>query len=86
MGNALRLLYGHCCKPTAADDHFSGHHGVSAGVSALAHDLYQFEISSQVCSNSCSDFSYFFPAQFEISEIILAKNYLDLCIDGELVM
>lgn len=48
MGNALRLLYSHCCKPTTADDHFSGHHGISAGLSALAHDLYQFEITSQV--------------------------------------
>lgn len=48
MGNALRLLYGHCCKPTTADGHFSGHYGVSAGLSALAHDLYQFEITSQV--------------------------------------
>ena len=54
MGNALRLLYGHCCKPTTADDHFAGHHSVSAGVSALAHDLYQFEITSQVSPNSIS--------------------------------
>jgi hypothetical protein len=50
MGNALRFL---CCKPTAAGDSESlGHHGVSAatvGVSALAQDLFHFEINSQVC-------------------------------------
>ncbi|XP_062154776.1 staphylococcal-like nuclease CAN2 [Alnus glutinosa] len=49
MGNALRFL---CCKPTAAGDSESlGHHGVSAatvGVSALAQDLFHFEINSQV--------------------------------------
>lgn len=46
MGNALRFLYGHCCKPTTA-----GKYGVSAttaGVSALAHDIFQFESTSQV--------------------------------------
>ncbi|KAF5736528.1 staphylococcal-like nuclease CAN2 [Tripterygium wilfordii] len=52
MGNALRFLYGHCCKPTAEEDSQSlGPHGVSAatvGVSALAHDLLHFEITSQV--------------------------------------
>ena len=52
MGNALRFLYGHCCKPEAAGDSDSlGPHGVSAatvGVSALAHDLFHFEITSQV--------------------------------------
>lgn len=52
MGNALRLLYGHCCKPSAAEQPDSvGHHGVTAatvGVSAMAHDLYNFEITSQV--------------------------------------
>ncbi|XP_061351715.1 staphylococcal-like nuclease CAN2 [Gastrolobium bilobum] len=52
MGNALRFLYGHCCKPTAAGDSDSlGPHGVSSatvGVSALAHDLFHFEITSQV--------------------------------------
>ncbi|KAK4539055.1 hypothetical protein RGQ29_032009 [Quercus rubra] len=52
MGNALRFLYGQCCKPTTAGDSESlGHHGVSAatvGVSALAHDLFHFEITSQV--------------------------------------
>jgi len=52
MGNALRFLYGHCSKPTAAGDSGSlGPHGVSAatvGVSALAHDLFHFDITSQV--------------------------------------
>ncbi|KAB1214111.1 putative 38.1 kDa protein [Morella rubra] len=52
MGNALRFLCGQCCKPTAAGDSESlGHHGVSAatvGVSALAHDIFNFEITSQV--------------------------------------
>ncbi|OIT22645.1 PREDICTED: staphylococcal-like nuclease CAN2 [Nicotiana attenuata] len=50
MGNALRFLYGHCCKPSADSDSL-GHHGVThttVGVSALAHDLYNFEITSQV--------------------------------------
>ncbi|KAL0003457.1 hypothetical protein SO802_017238 [Lithocarpus litseifolius] len=52
MGNALRFLFEQCCKPTTAGDSESlGHHGVSAatvGVSALAHDLFHFEITSQV--------------------------------------
>ncbi|PKI34422.1 hypothetical protein CRG98_045168 [Punica granatum] len=52
MGNALRFLYGQCCKPSAEGDSGSlGPHGVSAstvGVSALAHDLFNFEITSQV--------------------------------------
>lgn len=47
MGNALRFLYGHCCKPSADSDSI-GHHGFTPGVSALAHDLYNFEITSQV--------------------------------------
>ncbi|KAJ6718126.1 EBNA2 BINDING PROTEIN P100 [Salix purpurea] len=50
MGNALRFLYGHCCKPaTAGDSDSLG--PVSAatfGVSVLAQDLFQFEITSQV--------------------------------------
>lgn len=41
MGNALRFLYGHCCKPSTDTDY-------QPGVSALAHDLYNFEITSQV--------------------------------------
>ncbi|KAF3433320.1 hypothetical protein FNV43_RR24422 [Rhamnella rubrinervis] len=54
MGNALRFLYAHCSsKPnaTGGDSDSLGPHGVSAatvGVSALAHDLFHFEITSQV--------------------------------------
>uniref|UniRef100_A0A2N9J6G5 TNase-like domain-containing protein n=1 Tax=Fagus sylvatica TaxID=28930 RepID=A0A2N9J6G5_FAGSY len=52
MGNALRLLCGQCIEPTTTGDFKSlGHHGVSAatvGLSALAHDLFHFEITSQV--------------------------------------
>ncbi|GMY08329.1 staphylococcal-like nuclease CAN2 [Fagus crenata] len=52
MGNALRWLCGQCCKPsTTGDSESLGHHGVSAatvGVSALAQDLFNFEINSQV--------------------------------------
>ncbi|GMI72629.1 Ca2+-dependent nuclease, calcium dependent nuclease 2 [Hibiscus trionum] len=47
MGNALRFLYKRCCKPATA----GGAHGVSTpddGVSALSHDLFQFETTSQV--------------------------------------
>ncbi|XP_038995659.1 uncharacterized 38.1 kDa protein-like [Hibiscus syriacus] len=47
MGNALRFLYSRCCKPTTA----GGSHGVSTtddGVSALSHDLFQFDTTSQV--------------------------------------
>ncbi|GMN41208.1 hypothetical protein TIFTF001_010433 [Ficus carica] len=47
MGNALRFLYRHCCNPTTTggdNDHSLGPHGVSA----LARDLFQFEITSQV--------------------------------------
>lgn len=50
MGNALTFLYGKCCKPTTTNESL-GPHGVSAatvGVSALAHDLFNFEITSQV--------------------------------------
>ncbi|KAI3872559.1 hypothetical protein MKX03_015530 [Papaver bracteatum] len=40
MGNALRFLYGNCCKPkTQESDH---------GVSALVHDLNNYENNSQV--------------------------------------
>ncbi|KAF5800194.1 putative staphylococcal nuclease (SNase-like), SNase-like, superfamily [Helianthus annuus] len=64
MGNALRFLYGECCsKPTTGGAAGGGgggnwvnqhvHHGVStstdnAGVSALARDIRQFELTSQV--------------------------------------
>ncbi|XVF40805.1 hypothetical protein PTKIN_Ptkin01aG0145700 [Pterospermum kingtungense] len=49
MGNALRFLCSYYCKPTTTGD--SGSLGVStanAGVSTLAHDIFQFEITSQV--------------------------------------
>ncbi|GAV62455.1 SNase domain-containing protein [Cephalotus follicularis] len=53
MGNVLRLLWGNCCNPatTDVDSASLGPHGVSAanvGVSALARDLLNFEITSQV--------------------------------------
>ncbi|KAI4306909.1 hypothetical protein L6164_030150 [Bauhinia variegata] len=50
MGNALRFLCGQCCKPTAAesDSHRPPTHGVPASVLALAHDLFNFNITSQV--------------------------------------
>ncbi|KAI3705006.1 hypothetical protein L1987_75236 [Smallanthus sonchifolius] len=64
MGNALRFLYGECCsKPTttgsggggggnwANQPQSHGHHGVptsTGGVSALARDIHQFELTSQV--------------------------------------
>ncbi|XP_052201018.1 staphylococcal-like nuclease CAN2 isoform X2 [Diospyros lotus] len=50
MGNALRFLNSHCCgaaaadAAAAADSDAHGHHGVSS----LAHDLYHFEITSQL--------------------------------------
>lgn len=50
MGNALRFLYGNCCKPTADSGYHGG--GAAAGattvLSRLAHDLYHYEITSQV--------------------------------------
>ena len=49
LGNLLRFLYGQCFKPSADSDSI-GHHGISTNVSTLAHDLYNFEISSQVSS------------------------------------
>ncbi|XP_054791088.1 staphylococcal-like nuclease CAN2 [Prosopis cineraria] len=52
MGNALRLLYSRCFEHTTAGDSDSlGPHGVSSatvGVSALAQDLFHFDITSQV--------------------------------------
>ncbi|KAL8162629.1 hypothetical protein V2J09_014118 [Rumex salicifolius] len=50
MGNALRFLYKNCCSPKTEDGSI-GHHGVttqSVGVSALAHDILHFEVTSQV--------------------------------------
>ncbi|XP_042513674.1 uncharacterized 38.1 kDa protein-like [Macadamia integrifolia] len=51
MGNALRYLWGHCCKPSTQESESLGPHGVSAatiGVSAIAHDLFHFDITAQV--------------------------------------
>ncbi|XP_028782253.1 staphylococcal-like nuclease CAN2 isoform X2 [Neltuma alba] len=52
MGNALRFLYSYCGESTAAGDSDSlGPHGVSSstvGVSALAQDLFHFDITSEV--------------------------------------
>ncbi|XP_047321989.1 staphylococcal-like nuclease CAN2 [Impatiens glandulifera] len=52
LGSVLRFLWGQCCKPTTTNDNESlGPHGVSAttvGISALAHDLLNFETTSQV--------------------------------------
>lgn len=51
MGNALRFLFAKCCNPQADGSDSAGHHGVTTttvGVSALAHDLYSFEITRQV--------------------------------------
>ncbi|KAM1505546.1 hypothetical protein TB2_001498 [Malus domestica] len=54
LGSFVRFLLGQCSKPTTTGGDYSdplGHHGVSAttvGVSALAQDLYNFEITSQV--------------------------------------
>lgn len=41
MGNVLRSLYGHCCNPATTTT-------APHGVSALAHDISQFDITSQV--------------------------------------
>ncbi|XP_009350685.2 staphylococcal-like nuclease CAN2 [Pyrus x bretschneideri] len=54
LGSFIRFLLGQWCKPTTTGGDYSeslGPHGVSAatvGVSALAQDLYNFEITSQV--------------------------------------
>nr|GMC65674.1 staphylococcal-like nuclease CAN2 [Ipomoea batatas] len=51
MGNALTFLYGRCCSAPPESGGSLGHHGVTpatVGVSALAQDLYNFEITSQV--------------------------------------
>uniref|UniRef100_A0A7N0THZ6 TNase-like domain-containing protein n=1 Tax=Kalanchoe fedtschenkoi TaxID=63787 RepID=A0A7N0THZ6_KALFE len=57
MGNALRAIFGRCCsdpsptEPSHSSSASLGPHGVShatVGVSALARDLFNFEITSQV--------------------------------------
>lgn len=65
MGNAIRFLY-RCCRPEepppgpppARPDRPLGPHGVTqatVGVSALARDLFNFEIGSQVAHCRLSD-------------------------------
>ncbi|KAI3974687.1 hypothetical protein MKX01_004416 [Papaver californicum] len=52
MGNALRFLYGSCCKPKTQESDY----GISistAGVSALVRDLCNYENSSQVPERLC---------------------------------
>ncbi|RWR78979.1 protein nuclease CAN2 [Cinnamomum micranthum f. kanehirae] len=51
MGNALRFLYVKCCQPLSQGPDSLGPHGVTTatvGVTAIAHDLFQFDITSQV--------------------------------------
>ncbi|XVE52420.1 hypothetical protein DITRI_Ditri02bG0121100 [Diplodiscus trichospermus] len=51
MGNALRFLYGKCCKPATSEDSDSRgppYTSTASAVSALAHDLFNFEITSLV--------------------------------------
>ncbi|KAI3913533.1 hypothetical protein MKW92_009182 [Papaver armeniacum] len=57
MGNALRFLYRNCCEPTPQESNQYQYGGVpptatatttAGGVSALAHDLNQYQITSQV--------------------------------------
>ncbi|KHG04981.1 Uncharacterized protein 38 [Gossypium arboreum] len=50
MGNALRLLYGKCFQPSTTGDSDSvgpPYTTTAPAVSALAHDLFNFEITSQ---------------------------------------
>lgn len=60
MGNALRSLYVNCCKPSADSDSLTHH----PGVSALAHDLYNFEINSQVIDVQQLQFFLFFERSY----------------------
>jgi hypothetical protein len=64
MGNALRFLYANCCKPTTSDDPYAVS---SSGVSALAHDLFHFENTSQVYLKNILNF---------VSHLKIAKNSL----------
>ncbi|KAF6174090.1 hypothetical protein GIB67_020272 [Kingdonia uniflora] len=48
MGNALRFLYHNCVKPIVQGSDSLGPDGVSSAVSTLAHDLFQFDMTSQV--------------------------------------
>ncbi|PPR96842.1 hypothetical protein GOBAR_AA23817 [Gossypium barbadense] len=50
MGNALRFLYGKCCKPSTSGDSDSvgpPYTTTAPGVSALAYDHFNFETTSQ---------------------------------------
>lgn len=64
MGNALRFLHKHCYQPTTTESQSLEPQSASTqnvGVSALAHDILQFEVTSQVknfFSNSLN-FTYF---------------------------
>lgn len=76
MGNALRFLCGNCGKPAVEEEQAGteslGPHGVTAdtvGVSALAHDLFHFEITSQVKS---------------INQLILHHHHHPLIVYGDL--
>lgn len=58
LGKLVKFLLGPCLKPTTTggDSESLGPYGVSAatvGVSALAHDLFNFEITSQVPLQLC---------------------------------
>ncbi|TYI08339.1 hypothetical protein ES332_A10G292200v1 [Gossypium tomentosum] len=51
MGNALRFLYGKCCKASTSGDSDlvrTPCTTTAPGVSALAHDHFNFETTSQV--------------------------------------
>ncbi|XP_010692905.2 staphylococcal-like nuclease CAN2 isoform X2 [Beta vulgaris subsp. vulgaris] len=51
MGNALRFLHKHCYQPTTTESQSLEPQSASTqnvGVSALAHDILQFEVTSQV--------------------------------------
>ncbi|XP_038892992.1 staphylococcal-like nuclease CAN2 isoform X2 [Benincasa hispida] len=48
MGNVLGFLCGHFCNPSSDSQPPHGVSYATAGVSALAHDLFDFEITSQV--------------------------------------
>ncbi|KAK1572595.1 hypothetical protein Q3G72_034997 [Acer saccharum] len=48
MGNVIGFLYEQCCKPTTTTADFGGGSVGPHGVSALAHDLFNFETTSQV--------------------------------------
>lgn len=81
MGNALRFLYGKCCKPLTEEESGSLElHGVSAatvGLSALAQDLSHFEITSQVTVSFFLCVCYQFSPFNEFLELIAHLGYLN---------